>query len=177
MQHHVSLRTRRLKKARGTGAGVGEHGIALFLSAVIGSLILTIGLGIGRLAVKQVRLSTVERDSQLAFYAADSGIECALYWDRRDPSVFATSTASPSPTALTCNSQAVTLSPDSVNTTAAITTFRLNTISPSCVWVLVSKSDPDGDHISTVSIEARGRSECSGTEKLIRVERAIRVQY
>jgi hypothetical protein len=35
------------------------------------------------LAQKQVELSRLGRDSQLAFYAADTAAECALFWDFR----------------------------------------------------------------------------------------------
>ena len=47
------------------------------------------------MAVRQVLLSGTGRDSQYAFYAANTGIECAMYWDLQasstDSFVFATS--------------------------------------------------------------------------------------
>src|SRR5690606_31977989 len=33
---------------------------------------------------KQIVLSSTARQSQYAFYAADSAMECALYWDQRE---------------------------------------------------------------------------------------------
>src|SRR6185503_12307738 len=43
------------------------------------------------IAQKELILSSVGRDSQYAFYAADTAAECALYWDMRH-SYFATTT-------------------------------------------------------------------------------------
>ncbi len=48
------------------------------------SLLLTIGLSIFRIALKELAISTATRQSIHAFYAADSGRECALYWDNKE---------------------------------------------------------------------------------------------
>lgn len=61
----------------------GEKGFTLLLAALVASIVLTLGMGIFQIAFKQVNLSAVGRDSQFAFYAADTGAECALYWDVR----------------------------------------------------------------------------------------------
>ncbi|MBI2038934.1 MAG: hypothetical protein HYT22_01460 [Candidatus Niyogibacteria bacterium] len=42
---------------------------------------LSIGIGVALLVAGEVGLSGTGRDSQFAFYAADFGAECALYWD------------------------------------------------------------------------------------------------
>lgn len=52
-------------------------------SALVASLVLTLGISIFSVAKKQVILSSLGRSSQYAFYAADTGAECALYWDVR----------------------------------------------------------------------------------------------
>lgn len=53
------------------------------LAALVASVALALGTSIFALAQKELALSSIGRDSQFAFYAADSGAECALYWDRR----------------------------------------------------------------------------------------------
>lgn len=60
-----------------------QRGFTLLLATLISSLVLIIGTSMFSLAQKQVLLSSLGRDSQYAFYAADTGAECALYWDLR----------------------------------------------------------------------------------------------
>ena len=59
------------------------RGFTLLLAALVSSIVLALGVSIFEIARKQVTLSSLGRDSQFAFYAADTGAECALYWDVR----------------------------------------------------------------------------------------------
>lgn len=59
-----------------------NKGFTLFIAVLIGSLMLAIGFSIFNLAFKELLLSASARDSQVAFYAADTGLECALYYDQ-----------------------------------------------------------------------------------------------
>ena len=68
-----------------------QRGFTLLLAALLASLLLLLGAAIFGLARKEVVLSSVGRDSQFAFYAADTGAECALFWDMRY-NAFASST-------------------------------------------------------------------------------------
>ena len=47
------------------------------------SVMLTLGLALGSLAYKQSKLTGTTIESQYAFYAADSALECALYADQQ----------------------------------------------------------------------------------------------
>ncbi len=58
-----------------------KKGFALLMAIMIGSLFLAIGATIYRIALVEIILSSTGRDSQFAFYAADTGLECALYWN------------------------------------------------------------------------------------------------
>jgi Tfp pilus assembly protein PilX len=69
-----------------------KRGFTLLLAALIASIVLSLGSSIFLIAQKQVALSALGRDSQFAFYAADTGAECALYWDLRF-GVFSTTTS------------------------------------------------------------------------------------
>ncbi len=60
-----------------------EKGFALLFSVLLSSLLLTIGLSIFNITLKELAISTAARQSIHAFYAADSGRECALYHDTR----------------------------------------------------------------------------------------------
>lgn len=96
----------RLLKAGSWQLEAGSRGFTLMLAALVASVVLSLGTAIFALAQKELTLSSVGRDSQFAFYAADSGAECALYWDIRFQ-LFPTTT--PESKQLTCdNEQKVT---------------------------------------------------------------------
>jgi hypothetical protein len=56
-------------------------GFVLLFSLLISSILLATGLGISRLMIRQIAFASLSRESQVAFFAADSGLECALHWD------------------------------------------------------------------------------------------------
>lgn len=56
-----------------------EKGSSLFLTILIMSILLGVSLGISTLLIKQIRIIKGVGDSVVAFYAADSGIEKAIY--------------------------------------------------------------------------------------------------
>lgn len=58
-----------------------KKGFTLLFAVLVSILILAVGASIISIALKQVILSGAGRDSQFAFYAANTGLECALYWD------------------------------------------------------------------------------------------------
>lgn len=59
-------------------------GFTLFIALIVSSLLLAIGFSLSTIILKQLIFANSGKESQLAFYAADSGAECALYWDRKD---------------------------------------------------------------------------------------------
>ena len=170
----------------------GRQGFTIFFAMLVGSLALAIGLAIYDLTVRELDLSGTATQSQYAIYAADTGAECALYWDSRcttsacttlgaGGSAFATSTSSGADpgSILNCNNIDIT-SPsgswsvmrDLVNRSAT-TTFTL-TFSPQpyCVTVSVAKS---GTPIIT-TVTAKGYNTCASAG-VIRLERVLQVTY
>ena len=59
-----------------------KSGIALIFSMLISSIILAIALGVISVAIKEINFNTSAKNTNEAFFAADTGIECALYNDR-----------------------------------------------------------------------------------------------
>lgn len=161
-----------------------KEGYTLLVAALIGSFLLSISLSILTLSEKEIRLAVATRDSQLAFYAADIGIECAIYWDIQyggGTSAFAENNVSVLPSVddgVDCSGN------DIVNgwvldraVTSATTTFFLDLgvlgeDNDLCAVITVSKTN-DG---ANTKIESRGRNSCD-TSNTRRVERAIRVTY
>jgi hypothetical protein len=58
-----------------------KKGFTLLFAILVSVLVLAVGASMISIALKQVILSGAGRESQYAFYAANTGIECALYWD------------------------------------------------------------------------------------------------
>lgn len=53
----------------------------MFIAVVIMTVLLLVSFAVVNIAIKGTIFASSGRDSQLAFYAADAGLECALYWD------------------------------------------------------------------------------------------------
>ncbi len=58
-----------------------ERGAVLFIALTVSSLVLMIGIGMLDVMVKEMLLGSLSTQSREAFYAADSGVECAMHWD------------------------------------------------------------------------------------------------
>lgn len=110
-----------------------SRGFTLLLAALVASITLALGVSIFEITQKQVILSSLGRDSQFAFYTADTGAECALYWDARSdihPNTFATSSATFVRVPISCAGESVTPDPVSTETYSAISIFSYNFKSP-----------------------------------------------
>ncbi|MEK7639120.1 MAG: hypothetical protein AAB388_03100 [Patescibacteria group bacterium] len=57
-------------------------GFALLITLVVVGVVLSVGLTLLDVSIKQVELSTNSRNSEIAFHAANAGLECARYWRR-----------------------------------------------------------------------------------------------
>ena len=57
-----------------------ETGFALLMTLIVVGVVLSVGLSMLDLALKQVRLSSNAKDSEIAFHATNAGLECAQYW-------------------------------------------------------------------------------------------------
>ena len=134
-----------------------RRGFTLLFTVLFISAILASSIGLSGLIIGQVRLSGTGRDSQFAFYAADSGAECASYWDRVN-NAFATSSSSD----IVCAGQSRSVGG------ALTSSFDLDFTNDSCVSVTVDKSNPAETIITSI-----GHSPCNGR----RVERGLEVRY
>jgi hypothetical protein len=60
-----------------------KKGISLLIAVLVGSTALLVGFALANLAFKELVLTGSIRDSEIAFYAANSGVECGLFEDLR----------------------------------------------------------------------------------------------
>ena len=56
-------------------------GFAILFAVLLSSFLITLGISIFSISLKEIQMTTSLRDSQIAYYIADSARECALYWD------------------------------------------------------------------------------------------------
>lgn len=159
---------------------------------LVASLALAVGLAIFDLTIRELDLSGTTTQSQYAIYAADTGAECALYWDVKSSS-FGTSSTSVWPSSdVDCNGADVAAAgtpPATFSTpqttgngwsawsktstaSAATTTFYVTFApQPYCVKVEVAKN---GNPAATTII-SHGYNTCTGGT--LQLERALQVNY
>lgn len=141
-----------------------DKGITLLISMIVTGTLLLVAMSLTNLATRQLVLSSTARESQFAFYAADTGVECALYWDVKNPS--GETAFSNTPGTIQCNNESHSVGGGSVSN------FTMHfSPEPYCARVTVTKM---GD--GTTKIESRGYNTCD-TSSPRRLERAIQATY
>ncbi len=182
-----------------------ERGIALFIAIIAISAILIIVLSIADISYKEQVLTYSGKDSKIAFYAADSGLECALYHDIKKGNFFFANPPPPAPSqvgVIECD-EATNITPSITSGLETITIFNppppttydnvpfaqttfsynLSGSSDSCVIVTVRKTKLLPTNNIRTKIEARGyNNTCNTTTNTVNVnirnlERALEVSY
>lgn len=85
---------------------MNKRGVTLLLAVLMSSIALSVGVGIFSLLFSEIEISGSIKDSMTAFYAADSGLECALYWSSqidKDPLATDPFQTSGPANSITCN--------------------------------------------------------------------------
>jgi len=135
-----------------------ERGFTLLLAVIVSAISLSLGTAIFSIEQKEVTLSSVCRNSQFAFYAADTAAECALYWDMRF-NFFSTSTPT---VAATCDGQAVTVSGRSASyTPTSSMTFAVGFPAP-CPALVSIRSSTGASPACACCKAAANLYECAG---------------
>ena len=173
MYHYISARFAATKQ-----------GFVILIAVLVASLLISLGAFIANIALKELALSTSGRDSQLAFYAADAAIECALYQDLHSVG-FAPREGAAGATSVWCNgtSTPVTLDTALSNSNRGITNFEVffpreigdDADASPYARVRITKTDIGGPNDQTI-IESRGYN-VGSTNAPSRVERALEVTY
>lgn len=166
-------------------------GFTLFFALLVSSLALAIGAAIYDITLRELQLSEAATQSQYAVYAADTGAECALYWENKytagnanngSNSAFATSsddTAKPT-SGVICSGQDVAAAAVTAGTwplasdpTSATSTFMISgaTAAAPCSVVYVYKSG----NPSVTNVISHGYNTC--TSGPLQLERVFQVSY
>jgi type II secretory pathway pseudopilin PulG len=59
-----------------------QKGFTLLFAMLVATMVVAIGASIISIAMRQTILSGTSRESQYAYYAASTALNCAYYWDR-----------------------------------------------------------------------------------------------
>lgn len=162
-----------------------RNGFTLLISIITTSILLLVSFVVINISLKQLVITYTGQESQQAFYAADSGIECAFFWDVKNPenpgiSAFATT----SPGIVRCNDETILTSSQVVptnpsqssrigggGTTDPNSIFYLTFSNGSCVIVTVIKA-ANGQ----TTIQSRGYNTCDLSASR-RFERGTEIIY
>lgn len=149
---------------------VHSSGFVMLYAILLTSVILTIGFGMLDVMLKQIKLSGTTRESQFAFFAADAGTECALYWD-----VVRQAFTDPLILNIQCAGATITILPKITPATPQ-TTFSFNMANNRCATVTVVKD------FTTSSTTIRSQGYNVGPCPIVgvnprRVERGLQVDY
>lgn len=139
-------------------------GFTLLMSLLVISIILSIGLGVSDVIIRETKISGLGRESQVAFSAADAGVECAFFWEIKHPGL--AQSAFNAANIINCAGNSV-----SNAYSGNVSNFTLNLGNSSCVSVKVDKASSQTQTI----IESRGYNTDCGAVSPFKVERAIRL--
>lgn len=172
-----------------------SSGFTMLFAVLISGVLMAIGISIFNISLKELRLSSTARDSNLAFYAADTGRECAIYWDMVATSKlnstgelfgFATSTESAGQTIsdieqFACGSKIIAGTPFvSKLTDSATTNFTVQLGDDEdftyCADVSIQKNKNYTEGTSDTNIVSQGHNTCNMEDSVI-VERGTEANY
>ena len=152
-----------------------DQGIALVLAILISGIIFLVALGITGVSVKEIQFSISNKDANEAFFAADTGAECALYNDGPTKEIFYIDSETTSLDCLKDKNIEFVYAP---NPWVFVTT-GLGNSEEACAIVTVSKTfDDDGNTLTTQIVSKGynlGNEDCSLPEN--RVERVLELNY
>lgn len=140
----------------------------MFYALIIISLVLAVGLTVFSLIFGGLPLADIIKNSQKAFFAADAGAECVLYWDIKKDITFSNGIL------INCFNEQIVVtetSPDIFKLTLSNgETIELKD-SGVCLDIIVDKSVSPA-----TTIKSSGHSPCQAGARN-RVERTLEVSY
>ena len=161
-----------------------QKGFTLLLSLLVISIILSVSFGVFDVMTKELKLSGIGRESQISFYAADAGVECAYYWDIKKK-IFEKIINDEASEDIECANKTITVDIPSSENSGGVTTYKFEEFSfnmgegttQKCAKVKVEKviSEDTDETITTTIIESKGYNYFCESTSPHKVERAIRV--
>ncbi len=159
-----------------------DKGFTLLIAIIVTSMLLVVSFVVVNIALKQLVLASASKESQYAFYAADAGTECAVYWDLKTSSGISSFDINTSGT-IQCSGQTISTGSQSVPTIPAqpslvggggasnrTSIFSIN-FTKGCAIVRVTKAVS-----GNTTVDSRGYNTCN-TSTIRRFERGVTLTY
>lgn len=142
-----------------------EAGFTLLYALIVIGVLLMVSTSIFSIMIKEVRISAFGKESQIAYYASETGAECALYWARNN-------TTFSEGTTVTCSGQDIIMTDQNGDGTAELIIPVAS--GEACAWVNVFQP-------GLTIIQSRGYNICpppvgSGPSSR-RVERGLQIIF
>lgn len=161
-------------------AGREQAGFAMLFTVLLVSLILSIAISISNLTLKQAVLSNLAKDSGIAFYQADAGVECGMFQDAglgNFPigTTYNSGTSTDAIASFQCGDQTMVLDPEVVPTTDFFQ-YKISGANPAkpCFSIIFDKTHVY-DTPSYSMVKSSGSNVCASSPR--KVERALQVTY
>jgi hypothetical protein len=145
-----------------------NKGFALLYAIAIVSVLVAVALGITQISYNEVKFNTSAQSTNDAFFAADVGAECALYYDgggtpAGSENVFTYNNPNPTPAPpYHCAGNLITISTVANSNVWYLTVPRLNSAGTGCASVKIDKSITPG----STQITSDGYNNGSGGSSL-----------
>lgn len=88
-----------------------------------------VGLGVFNIIIKEIQLSGLNRESEIASYAAETGVECVRYWD-----IYKKQISTTTPIVIACAGNSI-----NADWSSNIAFFNLPLANGSCAKVTINK--------------------------------------
>ncbi len=156
-----------------------NRGFALLFTVMISSIILSIALGVSNIAFKQIKFGTSAKEANEAFFAADTGAECALANDKFTSNSFVSSGGSG---VVTCLGGNINLNPSYPYPFFQFIVTELGSDNDGCAVVTVEKdavSNPPNVYTEIISkgYNFDGIDGSCISANPNRIEREVKINY
>jgi len=153
-------------------------GFALLYAVIVIAVLSSLGSVLSNLLVRESNLSATSRQSSRAYYSADAGQECALYWDLQEEHFPAPPDNAKDKGDVTCSDDTASVSADSYENsnkedvneyTFAISNSSVDVCVATTTVLKIDKTDR-----LVTKIESIGQNTCGSNPD---VQRALRTTY
>jgi hypothetical protein len=153
-----------------------QSGFAMLFTVLVVSIVLSLAVGISSITFKQSLLSSIAKDSQVAFFTADSGLECGLLWDlipKTGGGFHFPRGTTPSTVTLTsfsCSTMQFSFSASESYTNYIVFRENVSNQNNPCRTIVFNKTG-----VTENKVQARGYNICKSSPR--QVERALEAKY
>lgn len=154
---------------------IKNSGFVLLFAVTLAAILLSIALGVSNVALKEIKFGTSAKDTNEAFFAADTGAECALINDKSTANVFKDGGSSQ----INCNNSPISVLGGSGAWSFDVVGLGIN--ESACAKVSLTRKT-DSNNIPFTEVIAKGYNNNAGDPGICRpspsaVERQLEVTY